>query len=100
MPSSSSQPGHDTAEEGACGSLQRRDRARSVARRLVDDEVQGTGADLGGESEDHFEAPVAHMRVLQEQLIGGREVGRVSAEEPGVLVLSDLGEGCPLHGRQ
>ena len=66
-------------EERACCSLQRRDRARAVARRLIDDEVQCTRARLADEGEDHFEAPVANEWILEKQLIGGGEVGGVSS---------------------
>ena len=66
-------------EERACCSLQRRNRARAVGRRLIDDEVQRTRAGLGDEGEDNLEAPETNEWILEKQLIGGGEVGGVSS---------------------
>ena len=102
-------------EESARRSIAWTDRARSIARRLVDDEVQRTRALRRRESVDHFQSPVADARVGEEELIDGGDVGGVSTcesvvgiiestgqrkmptEEPDILVLGGLIEEAPLN---
>ena len=102
-------------EERARRAIEWTDRARSVSRRLIDDEVQGTRALRRRKGVDHFESPVADARVGEEELVDGGEVGRVSTcenitncsrkfiqrkmptEEPDVLILGGEVEEAPLN---
>ena len=68
-------------EESGRRSIEWTDRARSVARRLIDDEVQGTRALRRRKGVDHFESPVADVAVGEEELVDGGEVGGVSTCE-------------------
>ena len=68
-------------EDSGRRSIEWTDRARSVARRLIDDEVQGTGALRRRKGVDHFESPVADVAVGEEELVDGGEVGGVSTCE-------------------
>ena len=68
-------------EEGARRAIVWTDRAGSVSRRLIDDEVQGTRALCRRKGEDHFESPIADVAVGEKQLVDGGEVGGVSTYE-------------------
>ena len=102
-------------EESARRSIAWTDRARSIARRLIDDEVQGTRALRRREGVDHFESPVSDVRVGEEKLFDGSEIagastcesiaecnrsffqGEIPTEEPDILVLAGLIEQVPLN---
>ena len=53
------------------------DRTRTIARWLIDLEVDGAGTGLGHEGIDHFESPVLDTRIVDEELIGAGEVNRI-----------------------